>query len=457
MSVPLNAIPTPIQRVLDAALVAVDPATAVAAHLRREGDLLHAGDRRYSLRDYDHVFVVGAGKAGAPMAQAAEALLGDHVTAGCVVVKYGHQAPTRTVRIVQAGHPVPDQAGLEAGSEVLALAAAAGPRDLVLCLLSGGGSALLEALPPGITLVDLRATTDLLLACGATINEINCLRKHLSLVKGGQLARAVAPATLVTLVLSDVVGSPLDVIASGPTVPDPTTWTDALAVVERYHLSERLPTGVVERLAAGRNGALSDTPKSGASLFDQAQTLIVADNAIAAEAARAEAERLGYHALILSTFVEGEAREVAKVAVALGREVQAHRRPVSPPACLILGGETTVTLGSQPGQGGRNQELALAAAVALAGHPGITLVSLATDGSDGPTDAAGGIVDGETVSRGKALGLDALQHLDAHDAYAYLEATGALLRTGPTRTNVNDLILVFIDDSSTILEASARA
>lgn len=446
MPVPLIAIPSPIQRVLDAALAAVDPATAVAAQMRREGDLLLASGRRYALRDYDRVFVVGAGKAGAPMAQAVEAVLGDRITAGCVVVKYGYQAPTRTVRIVQAGHPVPDQAGLEAGREVLALATAAGPRDLVLCLLSGGGSALLEALPPGITLADLRVVTDLLLSCGATINEINCLRKHLSLVKGGQLARAVAPATLVTLVLSDVVGSPLDVIASGPTVADPTTWADALAVVERYHLADRLPASVTERLAAGARGALPDTPKASDSLFNQTQTLIVADNAIAAAAAAAEAGRQSYHALVLSTFVEGEAREVAKVAVALGREVQAYRRPVAPPACLILGGETTVTLGSQPGQGGRNQELALAAAIALAEHSGITLVSLATDGSDGPTDAAGGIVDGETVSRGKALGLNARRHLDAHDAYAYLDAADALLRTGPTRTNVNDLILVFVDD-----------
>ena len=440
-------LPESLRSVLQAALNAVDPATAVATHLRREGDLLLAGGRRYALGDYDRVFVVGAGKAGAPMAQAVEALLGDRITAGCVVVKYGHQAPTRTVRIMQAGHPVPDQAGLAAGREVLALAAAAGPRDLVLCLLSGGGSALLEALPSGITLVDLRATTDLLLSCGATINEINCLRKHLSLVKGGQLARVVAPATLVTLVLSDVVGSPLDVIASGPTVPDPTTWADALAVVERYHLAGRLPASVAQRLATGEMGALPDTPKAANPLFNQAQTLIVADNAIAADAAGVEAERQGYYALVLSTFIEGEAREVAKVAVALGREVQAHRRPVSPPACLVLGGETTVTLGSQPGQGGRNQELALAAAVALAGHPGITLVALATDGSDGPTDAAGGIVDGETVSRGLALGLDARGHLDTHDAYAYLDAAGALLRTGPTRTNVNDLILVFIDDT----------
>ncbi len=445
MPVSATTLSTPVQRVLDAALAAVDPATAVRASVQREGDVLLAGNRRYVLADYENVFVIGAGKAGAPMAQAVEALLGDRIAGGCVVVKYGHEAPTERVRVLQAAHPVPDEAGLEAGAQLLALAQAAGPRDLILCLLSGGGSALLEALPPGVTLADLRATTDLLLACGATINEINCLRKHLSLVKGGQLARAVAPAALLSLVLSDVVGSPLDVIASGPTVPDPTTWTEAWAVVQRYELAGRLPAGVLTRLEAGQAGALPDTPKPGDALFDNASTLVVADNAIAAEAARAEAERQGYHSAILSTFVEGEAREVAKMAVALAREVQAHQRPAPAPACLILGGETTVTLGQNPGQGGRNQELALAAAVALAGQPGITVVSLATDGSDGPTDAAGGIVDGDTVRRGVTLGLDARRALGAHDAYPFLAATGALLHTGPTRTNVNDLILIFVD------------
>ncbi len=437
----------PHAAILAAALAAVEPGAAVGRCLRQEGESLWAGEQEYPLAAYEHIFVIGAGKAGAPMAQAVEALLGDRITAGCVVVKYEHTAATRHVRLRQAGHPLPDAAGLEAGAELLALATQAGPRDLVLCLLSGGGSALLEALPPPLTLADMQAVTGLLLASGAGIAEINTLRKHLSRVKGGQLAQAAAPAALLTLILSDVVGSPLDAIASGPTVPDPTTWADAWAVVKRYDLAARLPTSVRQHLQAGLAGALPDTPKPGDPLFTRSQTLIVADNAIAAAAAQAEARRQGYHALILTTFLQGEAREVAKVAAALVDEVQTHQRPLPPPACLILGGETTVTLGEHPGQGGRNQELALAAALALAGRRGVTLIALASDGSDGPTPAAGGVVDGETLRRGAILGLDAGRHLAGHDAYPFLQAAGALLHTGPTRTNVNDLLFLFVEAS----------
>lgn len=430
--------------VVEAALAAVDPFAAVRACLRGDERGLRAGERFYAYDDYDRILVLGAGKAAAPMAQAVESVLGERLSNGCVVVKYGHEAPTRRVRVLQAGHPVPDAAGLAAGAAMLDLARQAGERDLVICLLSGGGSALLEALPPGIGVADLQQTTDLLLASGATIHEINALRKHLSLLKGGRLAAAVAPATLLTLVLSDVVGSPLDVIASGPTVADTSTWADAWAVVERYNLADRLPPAVWAYLQAGLAGAVPETPKPGDPLFARSQVCLVGDNAVAATAAAAAATRQGYHSLILTTFLEGEAREVARVAVALAREVQTHGRPAPPPACLILGGETTVTLEPQSGRGGRNQELALAAAIALAGTRGITLVALATDGTDGPTDAAGGVVDGETLARGAALGLDAHAHLRRHDAYPYLEAVGALLKTGPTRTNVNDLLFLFV-------------
>lgn len=428
-----------------AALAAVDPYAAVRACLRGDETGFWAADHYYAYADFDRIVVIGAGKAAAPMAQAVESVLGEHLSGGCVVVKYGHGVPTRRVRVLEAGHPVPDAAGLAAGATLLHLAHQAGPRDLVICLLSGGGSALLEALPAGISPADLQRTTELLLASGATIQEINTLRKHLSLLKGGRLAAAVAPATLLTLVLSDVVGNPLDVIASGPTVADPTTWADAWDVITRYALADHLPTAVRDHLQAGLAGAVADTPKPGDPLFARSRIAIVGDNALAAAAAAAAATRQGYHSLILTTFLEGEAREVARVAVALAREAQAHHRPVPPPACLILGGETTVTLGPQPGRGGRNQELALAGAIALSGTTGITLVALATDGSDGPTDAAGGVVDGTTLARGAALGLDAWDHLRRHDAYPYLAAVGALLKTGPTRTNVNDLLFLFVD------------
>ncbi len=320
----------------------------------------------------------------------------------------------------------------------------AGADDLVLALISGGGSALLEA-PADITLADLQGMTDVLLACGATINEINCLRKHMSRVKGGQLARAASPATLVTFVLSDVVGSPLDVIASGPTVPDRSTWADAWAVVEKYALADSLPATVMARLRAGVRGEVPDTPKAGDPIFARATTQIVGDNRVAALAACRRSQELGYHALLLTTYVEGEAREVAKLAVALAREVVASGQPLPAPACLILGGETTVTLGPAPGQGGRNQELALAAAVGITGDARITIASLATDGSDGPTDSAGGLVDGATGALGAQAGLDASALLQRHDAYPYLRATGDLLISGPTQTNVNDLIFVWVE------------
>lgn len=434
--------------ILQAALAAVRPDRAVAAQMHRAGSLLTVGGRTVDLADYARVLVLGAGKAGAPMAQAVEAVLDDYLAGGLVVVKTGHGAPTRCVEVVEAGHPVPTQAGLDAGARVLQQAQAAGPHDLVLVLLSGGGSALLEA-TAGVSLRDLQQMTAALLACGATIGEVNCLRKHMSLLKGGQLARALYPARSITLVLSDVVGSPLDVIASGPTVPDASTWSDAWAVVEKYGLAERLPASALQRLHAGLAGELPDTPKPGDQSFAHSEVVVVGDNRVAAQAAAGQARELGYNTLLLSTFVEGEARTVAQVAAALAKEVLSSGQPVAPPACLILGGETTVTLSgsaASSGQGGRNQELGVAAALALQGCGGVTVAALATDGSDGPTDSAGALVDGGTVARGSALGYSAAEALRHHNAYPFLAATGDLLRSGPTQTNVNDLIVVMVEN-----------
>jgi hydroxypyruvate reductase len=441
---PNHAQREPILAVLEAALAAVDPARAVQAVMKRTGNELIIAGQPYDLTRYHRIFVVGAGKAGAPMTQAVEQIVGDRITGGLVVVKTDHAAPTQRVEIVEAGHPIPDGAGIDAGRRILALAEEAREHDLVIALLSGGGSALLEAPAGDLTLADFQGLTHALLACGATINEVNTLRKHCSALKGGQLARAVAPATLVTLVLSDVVGSPLDVIASGPTVPDTSTWHDAWSVVEKYDLAGKLPTRIVQRLRDGLAGKIPDTPKPDDPIFTGAHTLVVADNRVAALAACDQAAELGFHPLLLSTYIEGEASVIAQVAVALAREVRASGRPVKAPACLILGGETTVTLGKEHGRGGRNQELALAAAFGLQGTEGITIVSLATDGTDGPTDSAGGLADGTTLARGQALGLDAADHLRRHDAYPYLEAVHDLLVTGPTQTNVNDLIFVFV-------------
>jgi len=296
----------------------------------------------------------------------------------------------------------------------------------------------LLTLPAGhITLEDSQRLTQALLRCGATINQINTIRKHIEDVKGGRLAQLAAPATVVTLVLSDVIGNPLDFIASGPTVPDTTTFRDALDVLEQFDLVEQVPPAVLEQLRRGERGEVPETPKPGDPLFARVQTEVVGSLEIAAAAAEAEAQRLGFHTLLLTTFIEGEAREVAKVAAALAKELVWRGQPLPPPACLIAGGETTVTVRGE-GKGGRNQELALAAALAIAGLPRTLILAAATDGSDGPTDAAGGMVDGESVRRG-----DARAFLARNDSYTYLECTGDLLKTGPTNTNVNDLLFIF--------------
>ncbi len=437
-----------ITRIMAAALAAVDPAAAVARFLRRDGHTLSAGEHRLDLRQIERVFVVGAGKAGAPMAAATADILGPHLTAGLVVVKDGYlgaageQLHQSQLRLVEAGHPVPDQRGADAARRITELLADLTPRDLVIALISGGGSALLTLPAPGLSLDDLQALTSLLLACGASIGEINTLRKHLDLMKGGGLARLAHPATLVTLILSDVVGSPLDTIASGPTVPDPSSFADALAVIARYGLEDRAPAAVLERLRQGAAGALPETPKAGDPLFAGVTNILVGSNELAAEAALAAAQAEGFTPLLLTTSLEGEAREAGRFLAAVLREVATSGRPIPRPACIIAGGETTVTLRGH-GRGGRNQELALAAAAKLAGLTDIALVALATDGGDGPTDAAGAVVTGMTLERGRASGLDYEAHLAQNDAYPYFAALDDLLLPGPTATNVNDLTFLF--------------
>ena len=427
-----------------AALTAVDPGAAARRHVRREGDWMVVADRRYDLREYERIFVVGGGKAAVPMAHAMASILGDRLTEGIVVTKYGHIGDVHVsdlgFRVIEAGHPVPDENSVRGARAVAELAGQATARDLVICLISGGGSALLTLPAPGLDLDDLQALTDGLLRSGATINEMNAVRKHCSGIKGGQLARLVAPATLVTLILSDVVGDPLDVIASGPTVPDPTTVATARAVLERY--------GNPWGFENPQGFEFLETPKAGDPAFERVQNVVVGSNRLAALAAVGKARELGYDALLLGTYVEGEAREVAKVAAALAKGMRAHGDPLSPPACLVWGGETTVTIRGQ-GKGGRNQELALAAALQLSGWPGVLVMALATDGTDGPTDAAGAIVTGETVARAQAQGLDPHAALAANDSYHFFDALGDLIHTGPTGTNVNDLLFVLVGGDDT--------
>lgn len=440
------ALQQDLEAIREAALQAVDPARAVRQYLELDGEELVVGDRRWSLANRAHVYLVAVGKAAIPMAEAVVALLGSHLARGLVITKYGHAAgaalPAR-VRVEEAGHPVPDAAGQRAAQAVRDLLAETEERDLVVVLLSGGGSALLPLPVVPLSLSDLQSTTEALLRSGATIGELNAVRKHLSQLKGGQLARRAAPAEVVALILSDVVGDPLDVIASGPTVPDPSTFEEARAVLARYDLLEHIPSAVRVHLQAGVEGEIAETPKPGDELFRRVHNVLIGSNRRASRAAVERAEALGYRALLLTTYVEGEAREVAKVAAALAKGVRFNGDPLAPPACIVWGGETTVTV-TGSGKGGRNQELALAAALALDGLSGVALMALATDGSDGPTDAAGAMVSGETIGRMRDQGLHPREALANNDAYPVLDALGALMRTGPTGTNVNDVLVLLV-------------
>ena len=431
-----------IVAILEAALDAVEPGAAVRCALQREGEMLWVGGTAYSLAAWEHIYVVGAGKAGAPMARAVEEILGERLTAGQVNVKYGHTMPTRAVVLHEAGHPIPDEAGLAGGEAIAALLESVGQNDLVLCLISGGGSALMSLPVEGISLADMRILTDALLRKGATINEINAIRKHLERMKGGNLSRLAYPAQVISLILSDVVGSPLDVIASGPTVPDGSTFAEAYGLLERYGLVSEVPPAISIHLQRGARGEIADTPKAGDPVLARTRNLIIASNDVAASAAERCAQEMGFHTLVLTTYLEGEAREAAKVLAAVAREVVSSGRPVPRPACLISGGETTVTVRGH-GKGGRNQEMALMAAMRIQGLDDVAIVCLATDGSDGPTDASGALADGRTLQRASALGLDAWACLQENDSYTYFAALSDLLLTGPTHTNVNDLALIF--------------
>ena len=431
------------RRIFDAGLTAANPYDAVNRHVTRKGDALTVAGGPYGLSSYRNIYVLGAGKAAAKMASAVEELLRDRISSGVVVVKYGYKLPLNLVEIIEAGHPLPDEAGVAGTTRIIDLLRQATEEDLVIFLLSGGGSALLPCPVDQITLDDEIRTTQTLLNCGATIHEVNAVRKHISNIKGGRLARLAYPATLVTLILSDVVGDSLDVIASGPTVPDSSLFADCLLVVERYELKEKIPPRVRAFLEAGAGGEVEETPKAGDPIFQHVRNVIVGNNQMALEAARAKAEELGYHTQLLSSSVEGEAKDVAVMHAAVAREIVATGNPVRRPACVLSGGETTVIVRGA-GLGGRNQEFALAAAAAIDGAEGVVILSGGTDGTDGPTDAAGGVVDGTTLQRGRDEGLDAADFLRRNDSHTFLSAVGDLVVTGPTFTNVMDLRLVLV-------------
>ncbi len=411
-----------------AGLAAADPYAAVLRHVHVDGSVLQTGDAAYTLDNIDHIYVVGAGKADAAMAHAVETLLNSRITGGLLNVKYGHGTALNRIKLNECGHPIPDANGERGAARIAATAQGAGERDLLIVLISGGASALLPLPLPPITLDRKQEITQVLLRGGANIHELNCVRKHLSAIKGGRLAAIAWPARVLTLILSDVIGDDLDVIGSGPTVPDRSTVADATAILRRYGIE---PPPLVE------------TPKPGSPVFERVQNVVVGSNKLAVDAAAIEARALGYNTVLLTTFLQGEAREVAHVFAAIAKQIAATGAPAVRPACILAGGETTVTVRGN-GRGGRNQELALAAAIDIAGMPGVALLSAGTDGTDGPTDAAGATVSGSTGTQAAVRGIDARAYLDANDSYSFFKSTGELLRTGPTGTNVMDLQVLLV-------------
>jgi hydroxypyruvate reductase len=422
-----------LREILSAGLAAADPEEAVRRCVRIEGNAVVAGDRRF---EAERVFVLAAGKAAGAMARAAEELFGERIAGGLIVTKYGHEASSEKLEIIFAAHPEPDEKSVEAARRAEELARSLGEGDLLLALISGGASALLADPAPPIELADLKRLTGALLRSGANISEINAVRKHISVLKGGGLVKLAAPAPTLALLLSDVVGDAPSAIASGLTAPDPTTLDDARRVLERYGIEP--PESVAEHL---KNAP--ETPKPGDPVFEKVLNLICGSGRHAAEAAVAKARELGYEPMLLSTSITGDASGIASVYAAVIREVLESGNPLPPPCAVISGGEATVTVRGD-GVGGPNQEFALALAVELDGIEGWAALAADTDGNDGPTDAAGGLVDGATADAVRSGGTDPEEALANNDAYAALETGGALLVTGPTGTNVNDLRVALV-------------
>ncbi|HYJ16609.1 MAG TPA: glycerate kinase [Candidatus Limnocylindria bacterium] len=422
--------------IFNAAVKSADAANAVTSQVHVNDAAIEVARRVYPLANFRSVFIVGAGKAAVPMARTMEMLLGERLTGGIVVAPYGQPQMLQKVRVHEAAHPIPDLAGLAGARLIAGIAGQASAHELIFVLLSGGGSALLPYPLDGLTLADKQTVTQLLLRSGATIQQINTVRRHLSELKGGKLARMADPAQVVTLILSDVIGDSLEDIASGPTAPDPSRYADCLEIVRRYRLLEAIPASARSILERGSQGEIAETIKPNDPVFSRVLNVIVGSNRLATEAARSYAESLGYYSTILSNTVQGESREVAKRHAASLKKAMNEPTPES--ICFISGGETTVTVRGA-GVGGRNQEFALAAALEIAGKGGVVVLSAGTDGIDGPTYAAGALVDGATVSRGTSKGYAAAEFLLRNDSNHFLNATGDLLITGPTHTNVMDI------------------
>jgi hydroxypyruvate reductase len=430
------------RQIWEAALLTANPSTSLHNAIQVSNGTLSVAGRLVPLEG--RLIVVGAGKAAARMAQVVEEIAGNHISGGLVVTKYGHGLDLKRIRLVEAGHPIPDENGVRAVRDTETLLSGLTSKDVVLSLISGGGSALWPAPAKGITLEEKQQMTQMLLRAGATIQELNGVRKHLSAIKGGQLARWASPAPVISLIMSDVIGDPLDFIASGPTAPDTTSFNDALSTIRKYGVQPA--PAILKRLEDGVRGQVPENPKPGDPIFRHVENLIIANNRLLVGSASKKAKELGFNTMILGTELEGEAKEAARFLSVIGREVMRSGNPVRPPACILAAGETTVTVRGN-GLGGRNQEMALAWAIAAAAQLDLAntcFASVATDGTDGPTDAAGGIVDPLSCSRAVQLGLNPSKFLEENDSYHFLKETGDLIVTGPTQTNLMDIQILLV-------------
>lgn len=432
------------EKIFRSALEAVDPGVCIHRICRRTNNILKIENRSYNLNSFKKIIVLGAGKACAPMAQAMEKILGPWLSEGIVIVKYGHESKTERIKIIQAGHPVPDENSKKAARALTEMADSADSTTLVIVLISGGASALAALPVHGITLEDKQKTTQILLECGADIHEINTIRKHVSQIKGGLLAKKIYPGAVICLAMSDVTGDDPGIIGSGPCTPDQGTFAQCLEIIKKYKITSLIPPGIHEHLKLGAGGFVAETPKPGNPVFTGTAYFITCKNINALEAARSEAVRNGYNTLILSSMIKGQTAQAAGFHMDIAKEILATGNPVALPACILSGGETTVRVRGK-GKGGRNQEFALACVRHLNSPGHILVLAAGTDGTDGPTDAAGAIAYTDTPAKAKALGLDPEKFLNDNDSYHFFNLLSDLVITGPTRTNVMDIRIILVN------------
>jgi hydroxypyruvate reductase/glycerate 2-kinase len=431
------------EQIFRAGVDSVLPDKMIRSIFKLESDTLYISKHIFQLSEINHIYVIGAGKASALMAKEVENILGNRISEGHIVVKHGHAIDLEYIRVTEAGHPTPDSHGLQATSSIIDMIFKAEKQDLVICLISGGGSSLLADLPIDIALIDLIEMNQFLINSGATIHEINAVRKHVSQVKGGQLAKTIFPATLVTLILSDVIGDSLDVIASGPTSPDPMTFFDAINVLEKYCVLNQMPSSIIKHLYKGLHGVIPETPKPGDSVFDNTHNLIIGSNRIALEAAQKKAFEMALQTTIVTSELNGDSVQAAEYIVQYAIDVQRDDNQQKP-VCLLFGGETTIQVLGK-GLGGRNQHLALCSSRLLENRRGITILAAGTDGNDGPTNAAGAVVDGETYGKAMSLKIDPNKFINEFDSYHFFKQVGGHIITGSTLTNVMDLVVVLVE------------